>query len=174
MQRVAITPVNTPLIRRTLLARAIAAHDIHAYSLAFVATFGEDGETGIGDILAARRLSVLTKRYRVMSILVARIVRGSSWAAVARGLGIAEQTAVALFAATEQRWRDGDPAPWNEPVPSGTGRGVVAEVAPPIDIDDADIDRLAAELDTYFARHTDDIRDVRACAQPPVSGGLPV
>jgi hypothetical protein len=163
------------LRRRTLLARCIAARDMHVYTLAFVATFGEEGEDGGGDILAARQLGVLYKRYKVLAVLTARIVHGASWAQVAEWLGVKEDTARALFERAEQRWRDSDPAPW---APILDERFTV-DGASPIEIRDEDVPRLAAELDAYYVAHTDDLTERRAYtrAHPhrllPVSDGLP-
>lgn len=146
------------LQRRTLLARCIAARDAHQYALAFVGAFGEEEETGAGDILAARRLSMLVQRYRVLAVLTARIVRGATWPQVAAALGVEESMARGMYADVESRWRAGDPAPWNPQ----TAGGAAMRVAPPIVIDPARIDDVAAELDGYFAAHTDD-PDERPC-----------
>lgn len=136
------------LIRRTLLARAIAARDIHVctHTLAAPPADGPGSGTGDGGIDDARRVGLLHKRYKTMAVLAARIVDGASWDQVAAALGVAPRTARALYGPAEERWRSGDPQPW-APALDGVAGPVVITGAAPIELaTEADLAAANAEL----------------------------
>jgi hypothetical protein len=134
------------LVRRTLLARAIAAHELGCYSMKIVADLGADPATG-GGIPSSRKMGRLYRRYKFMAVLCARIVGEMSWEEVADWLGIDHpDTAIALYGAAEERWRAGEAAPW---VPEGEDEAHREhESAMPIHIPEA----TAAEVDAFHAR----------------------
>lgn len=149
IRNVAAPSASEFLVRRTELARAVAARDIHDATLAMACLHTPATEC----ISASRQLAVLQKRFKTLCVLSER-VRGASWETVADQLGvtITAETAKALYASAEKRWRAGDPQPW---APVLTGPDALATVvgASPIVIDTpADADAIEADLAAYCAR----------------------
>jgi hypothetical protein len=150
-----VSSADARLIRRTLLARAIAARDLHTNTLDLACqAAGNSPDGGIG---AARRFGVLHKRYKTLTVLTARIAQQATWAQVATWLGVTAETAYALYGDAERRWRDGDPQPWAPTLCGGRDTATTVTGAAPIVIDtEADADAAAADLARTCARaHVD-------------------
>lgn len=161
------------LQRKTRAALAFSVHELHAYTLALLATFGEEDFEPTSDLALSRRVGALFQQYKTMSVITAVVVRGASWAQVAAALGMEEGTARALFGEAVARWCNGDPAPWAPVVQTPAGRAVRARTC---GIPVHDLEWIVRELDGYYLRFARGAKDPLARLDGelhPVSGGLP-
>ncbi|MFB9880847.1 hypothetical protein ACFFMN_23095 [Planobispora siamensis] len=135
------------LKRRTETAHAIAAEDIRAYT-ATVAARALDPDLDVTEMIdAAREMAARDRRFRVLTVLRARICTGASWDQIGALLTIDADTAKALYADAEQRWRDGDPAPWAPPAEDPAGTHPRRPVAAPIHLPPETLNDLVERLD---------------------------
>lgn len=99
-------------MRRTKAAYALAAKALLDHSRAAII----NPLSPPADAVAVGEQAVnLARRFKITSILVARVVHDADWATVGRIVGCGADTAEALYGGIEQRWRAGDPAPWDAP-----------------------------------------------------------
>jgi hypothetical protein len=162
----AAAPVDPALKRRTRQALAVAVYELHTYLLGVLSTVGEHKIDATCDLVLARHETSLSKRFKIMSVICAVVVRGATWEQIAAALSLDVDTARRLYGQAVERWCAGDPAPWNPLIPGP------AAVAPPIPVDR--LETLMRDLDDYFLAFAPSDPHALILGDPyPVSGGLP-
>jgi hypothetical protein len=139
------------LRRRTRLALAKTAAELIESLLEAVPVGGEqDFEPGAYTAMA-RRISAQGNIFRILGVLCDRILLEASWEQVARARGITPEEAEGVYGDLEERWRDGEIAPW-APRVDGPDGPLPIKGAFPVDINPDNIGQVAAELERFYAR----------------------